>query len=325
VPIGAHFTQTNPDNALLANPSSILNYSQGRIVGLRNTYAFPRAATDAVIEMVTDPKFDAREIGTKYVSKLERKLLKGFDGGDISEYDMRIEMDGNQDVRLFLRCVRYVVGCIFGDEAFADSMVFTFHPTFDDKGQRTFGSFMGSVWCQVYARRIRSNQVLLAFAIFIDKSYTRVDVPVKPAFCECCALAIFTCQNLELFNAVTLLNVHESIRFKAGGVRYLGCFPVYDYDAAIGSDFMSSTPSLGASAGPWSATTKRQWGGVPADSRGQNCSLRTPPWRRRRIFRAPCQRRVCRVPRGVCRAPTAGRGAASGPDGGGPCAGAGRR
>jgi len=189
VPMGAKFMQPNPDN--LANPSSILNYSQGRIVGLRNTYSLPRAATDAVIEMVNDPKFDAQEIGTKYVSKLERKLLKGFDGGDVSVYDMRVEMDGKQDLRLFLRCVRYVVGCIFGDEAFADSMVFTFHPTYDDKGMRTFGSFMGSVWCQVHARRIGSNQVLLAFAIFIDKSYTRVNVPVKPAFCECCTLALF--------------------------------------------------------------------------------------------------------------------------------------
>jgi len=158
VPIGAHFAQPNSNNALLANPSSILNYSQGRIVGLRNTYAFPRAATNAIIEMVTDPKFDAGEIGTKYVCKLERKLLKGFDGGDISVYDMRVEMDGKQDVRLFLRCVRYVVGSIFGDEAFADSMVFTFHPTFDDKGQRTFGSFMGSVWCQVHARHCTSHR-----------------------------------------------------------------------------------------------------------------------------------------------------------------------
>ena len=82
MPIGAHFAQPNSDNALLVDPSSILNYAQGRIVGLRNTYAFPRAATDAIIEVVTDPKFDEGEIGMKYVSKLERKLLKGFDGGE---------------------------------------------------------------------------------------------------------------------------------------------------------------------------------------------------------------------------------------------------
>ena len=103
VPVGAHFTRQIRPNALLSNPSSILNYSQARIVGLRNTYGLPRAAADAVMEMVSDPKFVPREIGTKYVKKLEKKLLKGFDGGDVSVFDMHEEMDGKQDVRLFLR------------------------------------------------------------------------------------------------------------------------------------------------------------------------------------------------------------------------------
>ena len=64
VPVGAHFTQPIRLSALLSHPSSILNYSQARIVGLRNTCALPRAATDVVIEMVSDSRFDVREIGT---------------------------------------------------------------------------------------------------------------------------------------------------------------------------------------------------------------------------------------------------------------------
>ena len=43
---------------------------------------------------------------------------------------------------------------------------------------------------------------------------------------------------------MTLLNVHESMRFKAGGVRFLGCFPVYNYDAAIGSSAVKSARAL---------------------------------------------------------------------------------
>jgi hypothetical protein len=34
---------------------------------------------------------------------------------------------------------------------------------------------------------------------------------------------------------VTLLNIHESVRFKSGGVRFYGILPVYNYEAAIGS------------------------------------------------------------------------------------------
>jgi hypothetical protein len=78
--------------------------------------------------MVSDPKFVPREISTKYVKRLGKNFSKDFDGGDVSVFDMHEEMDGKQDVRLFLRSIQYVVGCIFGDEAFADCMVFTFHP-----------------------------------------------------------------------------------------------------------------------------------------------------------------------------------------------------
>ncbi len=74
VPVGAHLPRQIQPNALLSNASSILNYSQARVVGLRNTYALPRAAADAVIEMVSDPKFVPREIGTKYVKRLKKKL-----------------------------------------------------------------------------------------------------------------------------------------------------------------------------------------------------------------------------------------------------------
>ena len=37
---------------------------------------------------------------------------------------------------------------------------------------------------------------------------------------------------------MTLLNIHESVQFKSGGVRFLGTFklPSYNYAAAFGSD-----------------------------------------------------------------------------------------
>ena len=40
--------------------------------------------------------------------------------------------------------MRSVISCIFGVEAFADSLIFTSHPNFDEDGQRTFGSFKES-------------------------------------------------------------------------------------------------------------------------------------------------------------------------------------
>ena len=45
-------------------------------------------------------------------SQLDSKLFSGADWGDISVYIMRVAMDGKQDLRLFLRSIRYVISCI---------------------------------------------------------------------------------------------------------------------------------------------------------------------------------------------------------------------
>jgi len=137
MPIRAQFPQPNSDSALLANRSSILNYCQAQIVGLRNTYAFaafPRAATDAIIRLCC--------------------------------------------------------------------------------------------WMHFQRRGLFSVFWLYGLAIFIDESYTRVNVPVKPPFCECCALAIFTCRLLTLVNAATLLNFQfGSRRVETPGCSVFGLLP----------------------------------------------------------------------------------------------------
>jgi hypothetical protein len=90
---------------------------------------------------------------------------------------MRVAIDGKEDLILFLRSIRYVIICIFGDDAFADSLVFTFHPTFDEDGLRLvhLREALGAK-CMRTALDRACN--------FIDKSYIQVNVSVKPAFGE---------------------------------------------------------------------------------------------------------------------------------------------
>jgi hypothetical protein len=56
-------------------------------------------------------------------------------------------------------------------------LVFTFHPTFDEDGLRLvhLREALGAKCMRTALDRVHN---------FIDKSYTRVDVPVKPAFGE---------------------------------------------------------------------------------------------------------------------------------------------
>ena len=121
-PVGAHFTEPIRSNALLSNPSSILIFSQAQIVGLRHTYALPRDATDEVIEMVSDSRFDAR------------------DGGDVSVLNLHEE------------CFMLVDKRNIAPHAFLETrpsqIMFKFHSEFGENGERRLprlGSFMGTV------------------------------------------------------------------------------------------------------------------------------------------------------------------------------------
>ncbi len=74
---------------------------------------------------------------------------------------------------------------IFGDPIFKDHIILTFNPTFDEGGGRTFGSAMGGLWAQFNMRDLKKHdgaEVLLALAVYIDVSFVKVHLFVKPIF-----------------------------------------------------------------------------------------------------------------------------------------------
>ena len=166
MPIRAQFPQPNSDSALLANPSSILKIILRRgslCSGIR--IPFLELQRMWLLKWGLIPK---SMMWVNWNESSKRDLM-----GEIFQvlvYDMRVEIDGKQDVNLFFRCVRLCC------------------------------------WMHFQRRGLFSVFWLYGLAIFIDENYTRVNVPVKPPFCECCALAIFTCWLLTLVNAATLLN-----------------------------------------------------------------------------------------------------------------------
>jgi hypothetical protein len=129
--------------------------------------------------------FNPSELGTDRVQTLERVLLRGHGGGRVSEYDCHREGDGNQDLKMYTRDCKQVASEIFSDPRFKRALTFNFVPTFDDEGRRTFGSAMGGVWAQFHARAIVDGvEVLLVLAIYIDASYVKVNLTVKPIYCK---------------------------------------------------------------------------------------------------------------------------------------------
>jgi hypothetical protein len=168
-----------------ARPRPVLNYSQRRIVELRRNFKLKLGAANAIMELVADTRFDPQELGTGNVRTLENRLRRGHDGGDVREFDFHTELDGRQDLKMYLRDPVRVMEEIFGDPIFKDHIILTFNPTFDEDGGRTFGSAMGGLWAQFNMRALKKHdgaEVLLALALYIDASFVKVNLSVKPIF-----------------------------------------------------------------------------------------------------------------------------------------------
>jgi hypothetical protein len=168
-----------------ARPRPVLNYSQRRIVELRRNFKLKLGAANAIMELVADTRFDPQELGTGNVRTIENRLRRGHDGGDVREFDFHTELDGRQDLKMYLRDPVRFMEEIFGDPIFKDHIILTFNPTFDEDGGRTFGSAMGGLWAQFNMCALKKHdgaEVLLALAVYIDVSFVKVHLSVKPIF-----------------------------------------------------------------------------------------------------------------------------------------------
>ena len=75
-----------------------------------------------------------------------------------------------------------------------------------------FGSANGGIWLQITVRKIGQGHILVALVVFQNGSWVKMNLTCEPLYGLCRVLA------------VTLLNIHESQRFKKGAFRFWGAF-----------------------------------------------------------------------------------------------------
>ena len=170
--------------------ASALNWTQRRMVEIRHSGRIPRSAMNDIIETVCDAQFNPVDIRTRNVAQLERELGKAFSEGDILEYDLHRLDDGKQDLRMYTRRLRNVIGELTRDTRFDGHMAMGFEPTYEADGERSFGPAAGGVWFQLTAGTIQVGNVLLAIVLFIDGSYIKQHISVKPVYRKYCTMHV---------------------------------------------------------------------------------------------------------------------------------------
>ncbi len=94
------------------------------------------------------------------IRKIE-KLITDSCRGKITEYDLWTEMDGLQEVKLYVRNLRHIIKDLLLHIGYRDLQYLHFEYR-EMNGKRMFGPANGGIWRQITVRKICQGHVLIA-------------------------------------------------------------------------------------------------------------------------------------------------------------------
>ena len=183
--------------------------------------------------MLQNPEFDTKDIDPD----LHQRMAKAVDDGRIKCFNLREgAADGDQDLNLWIREVEDVVREIMEDPIFKGNQNFHFEMELDELGKRMFGGeanagvsfqigqlryvshnkyklvrtkyILRTYWILtcISCCRAGDGTVPLAIVVYIDGSFVKHKIPVKPIY-------------------ITLRNLTSAVSGKASAWRVLGMMP----------------------------------------------------------------------------------------------------
>jgi hypothetical protein len=132
-------------------------------------------------DVLHNPEFNADDVDT---DMLER-FAKSIDSGDLEIISMHKEGDGAQKLELFKRPAEKVLRELISDIRLAGCQHFAFKEYLDPHGNRLFaGHANGSVSFQLAQLRIGEGKVPVSLVIYIDATYIKKGIPIRPIYCK---------------------------------------------------------------------------------------------------------------------------------------------
>jgi len=138
----------------------------------------------ALIEdVLKNPDFNAEEVDSNMMDRLNRAI----EDGDFEIIDMWKEGDGPQEVKFYFRNLEKVLRELMADIRLAGNQHFSFKMSKNSKGERIFGGDAnGSVSFELAQLRIGPNRVPLSLVLYIDGTFMKNGMPVRPIYCKLC-------------------------------------------------------------------------------------------------------------------------------------------
>jgi hypothetical protein len=156
--------------------------SEYLIAELASEERLTKKCTNKIIAVLRRKDFVPDEIRTDRIQQIEKMISKA-DGGSTLVFDLWMEGDGKQQLKLYLRKLVPIMECLIADERFAGHQYLSFELRERD-GFRMFGPANNSVWWQIIQESVGSDSVLLGLVTFIDESYNKKNLSCESIYGE---------------------------------------------------------------------------------------------------------------------------------------------
>ena len=92
------------------------------------------------------------------------------------------DLDGDHDLTFWIRSLEEVLKEVLGDDRMAGHQHYSFEMQTNEDGEREFGASNGAVSFQIAQLRCGPDCVPVSLVIYIDGSYIKHGIPVKPIY-----------------------------------------------------------------------------------------------------------------------------------------------
>jgi hypothetical protein len=135
----------------------------------------------ATINLIKSTDFKVEDVNVDLHKRVAAAIAKGhFTSHNVRESDL----DGDQDLTLWLRSLEEILREVLGDDRMAGHQHFCFEMQTNDDGEREFGASNSAVSFQIAQVRCGPDCVPVSLVIYINGSFIKHGIPVKPIYAD---------------------------------------------------------------------------------------------------------------------------------------------
>ena len=175
------------------------SYSEMKLYKHAITYKWTVDELISTIKLIKSTDFKVEDVNIDLHKRVAAAIAKGH----FTSHNMReSELDGDQDLTFWIRSLEEVLREVLGDDRMAGHQHFSFEMMVNEEsGEREFGPSNSAVSFQLAQVRAGPDSVPVSLVVYIDGSFIKHGIPVKPIY------GMF-CYNIPVIFQLHLCHIH---------------------------------------------------------------------------------------------------------------------